>query len=135
VYVFFPDPWPKRKHHSHRLFGPLFLKALWKRLEPGGRIEFATDHEDYFRFVTDVCFASAATFRRVPPMERGPEAWTEFETRFRGQGLPIFSAAWEALAGEDVDLEPLKVAPEDEPREGIARRIGKKGLEEGEVPT
>ena len=39
VYVFFPDPWPKRKHHSHRLFGPLFLNALWKRLEVGGRVD------------------------------------------------------------------------------------------------
>ena len=135
VYVFFPDPWPKRKHHSHRLFGPLFLKALWKRLEIGGRIEFATDHEDYFRFVTDECFATANTFRRVPPMERGPEEWTEFETKFRGQGLPIFSSAWESLAGEDFVLEPLKVAPEDEPREGIVRRLGKKDLEECEEST
>ena len=68
-------------------------------------------------------------------MERGPESWTEFETKFRGQGLPIFSAAWETLVGEDFDLEPLKVAPEDEPREGIVRRIGKKNLEECEEST
>ena len=128
VYVFFPDPWPKKKHHSHRLFGPLFLKALWKRLATGGRIEFATDHEEYFRFVSEECFPASTAFRRVEPMARGPEAWTEFETRFRGQGLPIFSAAWEALAGEDYALEPMKVAPEDEPREGIARRIGRRYL-------
>ena len=128
VYVFFPDPWPKRKHHSHRLFGPLFLKALWKRLTVGGRIEFATDHEEYFRFVTDECFPATPAFRRVEPMERGHEAWTEFETRFRGQGLPIFSAAWETLDGEDYELEPMTVAPEDEPREGIPRRVGKKYL-------
>ena len=132
VYVFFPDPWPKRKHHSHRLFGPLFLKALWKRLETGGRIEFATDHAEYFRFVTEECFPASSAFRRVEPMVRGPEAWTEFETRFRGQGLPIFSAAWEARAGTDYALEPLKVAPEDEPREGIVRRIGKKYLVAGQ---
>ena len=31
VYALFQDPWPKKKHHSHRLFGPLFLNALWKR--------------------------------------------------------------------------------------------------------
>ena len=139
VYVFFPDPWPKKKHHSHRLFGPMFLKALWKRLECGGRLEFATDHEEYFRFVTEECFppfergVASPAFRRVDPMERGPEAWTEFETRFRGQGLPIYSAAWEALDGEDYPLEPMKVAPEDEPREGIARRIGKRYIAEDEV--
>ena len=126
VYVFFPDPWPKRKHHSHRLFGPLFLRALWKRLACGGRVEFATDHEEYFGFVTEECFPSSPWFRRVDPMDRGPEEWTEIETRFRGQGLPIFSAAWEALPGEDYELEPMTVAPEDEPRAGIARRIGRK---------
>ncbi len=53
VYVFFPDPWPKKKHHSHRLFGPLFLNALWKRLEIGGKLEFATDHEEYFHTVEE----------------------------------------------------------------------------------
>ena len=121
VYVFFPDPWPKRKHRSHRLFGPLFLNALWKRLEIGGRLEFATDHEEYYHVVED-CFAADARFRRVAPMERGPEEWTEFETMFRAQGLPIHAAAWEALEADDAPLAPLTIAPEDEPREGVVRR-------------
>ena len=121
VYVFFPDPWPKRKHHSHRLFGPLFLAALWKRLEVGGRLEFATDHAEYFGAVEE-CFAADARFRRVAPMERGPDEWTEFETLFRGQGLPIHSAAWETLPADDAPLAPLTIAPEDEPREGVFRR-------------
>ena len=121
VYVFFPDPWPKRRHRSHRLFGPLFLTALWKRLETGGRLEFATDHAEYFGTVEE-CFAGDARFRRVEPMERGPEEWTEFETKFRGRGMPIHAAAWEAAPGEDAPLEPLKIPPEDEPREGVPRR-------------
>ena len=114
-------PWPKRKHHSHRLFGPLFLNALWKRLEIGGRLEFATDHEEYYHVVEE-CFAADARFRRVAPMERGPEEWTEFETMFRAQGLPIHAAAWEALEADDAPLAPLTIAPEDEPREGVVRR-------------
>lgn len=130
TYVFFPDPWPKRRHRRHRLFGPLFLKALWKRLETGGRIEFATDHAEYFSHVVGECFEGDARFRRVAPAERGPELWTEFETRFREQGLEVHSAAWEALPGEEYALEPLKIAPEDEPREGIARRAP--ALREGE---
>jgi len=121
VYVFFPDPWPKKRHHSHRLFGPLFLNALWKRLETGGELQFATDHEEYFHTVED-CFAADARFARIAPMERGPEEWTEFETLFRGQGLPIHAAAWKALPADDAPLAPLAIAPEDEPREGIARR-------------
>lgn len=124
VYVFFPDPWPKKKHHSHRLFGPLFRTALWKRLEIGGKMEFATDHAEYFQ---EVCegFSTDTRFRRVPPMPRPPEVWTEFETMFREQGLPIYSAAWEALPGDDAPLEPLVIPPEAEPREGIVRRKDK----------
>lgn len=121
VYVFFPDPWPKKKHHSHRLFGPLFLNALWKRLELGGKLEFATDHKEYFETVLE-CFAGDKRFERVDPMPRPKEVWTEFETMFRSQGLPIYSAAWKSLPADDSPLEPLKVPPEHEPREGIFRR-------------
>ena len=121
VYVFFPDPWPKRKHHSHRLFGPLFLNALWKRLEIGGRVEFSTDHAEYFAAVKE-CFAADARFAEVEPMPRPKEVWTEFETMFREQGLPIHSAAWEALPADDAPLKPLTIPPELEPREGVYRR-------------
>jgi tRNA (guanine-N7-)-methyltransferase len=121
VYVFFPDPWPKKKHHSHRLFGPLFLNALWKRLEIGGKIEFATDHREYFETVCE-CFAGDSRFKRQEPMPRPKEVWTEFETMFRNQGLPIYNAAWESLDAEDLPLEPLKIPAEAEPREGIKRR-------------
>ena len=122
VYVFFPDPWPKKKHHSHRLFGPLFLNALWKRLEVGGKLEFATDHAEYFETVCE-CFAGDARFERVDPMPRPKEVWTEFETMFRDQGLPIYSAAWRSLPADDAPLAPLTIPPEAEPREGIVRRV------------
>ena len=121
VYVFFPDPWPKRKHHSHRLFGPLFLNALWKRLEIGGRIEFATDHREYFETVGE-CFGADARFEPVEPMPRPREVWTEFETMFREQGLPIHAAAWRSLPAKDAPLPPLTIPPEAEPREGVFRR-------------
>lgn len=121
VYVFFPDPWPKQKHHRHRLFGPTFLDALWLRLECGGVLQFATDHEEYFHVVEE-CFAADARFKRIEPMQRGEEEWTEFETLFRSQGLPIFSAAWQALPGEDKPFEPMHVTSDMEPREGIVRR-------------
>ena len=111
----------KKKHHSHRLFGPLFLNALWKRLEVGGKLEFATDHKEYFETVCE-CFAGDSRFERVEAMPRPKEVWTEFETMFRSQGLPVYSAAWRSLEADDSPLEPLKIPPEAEPREGIARR-------------
>ena len=126
VYVFFPDPWPKRKHRSHRLFGPLFLDALWKRLEIGGKVEFATDHREYFEVVCE-CFEEYSRerprFERVEPMPRPKEVWTEFETMFREKGMPVYSAAWKTLPGDDAPLAPLTISPELEPREGIVRRV------------
>ena len=123
VYVFFPDPWPKRKHHSHRLFGPLFLNALWKRLAVGGRVEFATDHAEYFAAVHE-CFAVDERFEEVEPMPRPPEVWTEFETMFREQGLPIHAAAWRSLPADYSPLPPLTIPESAEPREGVVRRTG-----------
>ena len=122
VYVFFPDPWPKKKHHSHRLFGPLFLNALWKRLEVGGKLEFATDHREYFETVRE-CFSTDCRFEEVAPMDRPREVWTEFETMFREQGLPIYAAAWRSLPADDAPLAPLTIPLEAEPREGVVRRI------------
>ena len=55
-------------------------------------------------------------------MPRPKEVWTEFETMFREQGLPIYSAAWKSLPADDAPLAPLTIPPEAEPRDGITRR-------------
>ncbi|MFP5344667.1 MAG: tRNA (guanosine(46)-N7)-methyltransferase TrmB [Gammaproteobacteria bacterium] len=49
VYVFFPDPWPKRRHHKRRLVQPSFADLVARKLTPGGRLHLATDDEDYAR--------------------------------------------------------------------------------------
>ena len=47
-YFFFPDPWPKARHEDQRLFNPLFMDALHRTLEDGGRLHVASDHLPYF---------------------------------------------------------------------------------------
>jgi len=49
IFILFPDPWPKRRHHKNRLIKPEFLSALAARSEKGARLHFRTDHEAYFR--------------------------------------------------------------------------------------
>jgi tRNA (guanine-N7-)-methyltransferase len=58
-YVFFPDPWPKEKHHGNRLMSPSFLDRLERILTGNGIVHFATDHEPYFAEVMEVLDADA----------------------------------------------------------------------------
>lgn len=47
IHIFFPDPWPKARHHKRRLVQPDFVSLLCNRLKPGGYLHIATDWEDY----------------------------------------------------------------------------------------
>ncbi|MBT4791117.1 MAG: tRNA (guanosine(46)-N7)-methyltransferase TrmB [Halobacteriovoraceae bacterium] len=53
VYYFFPDPWPKARHHKKRLFQKKFLDELYKVLKPGGLMFIKTDHDGYFEWMLD----------------------------------------------------------------------------------
>ena len=105
VYLFFPDPWPKRRHHRRRLFGPEFLDVLWSRLETGGTIQVATDHLDYFAVIRKQ-LSGDPRFREVPHLVRSADEQTDFELIFRGQGLPIGECAFEALPAESLRACP-----------------------------
>lgn len=121
VYVFFPDPWPKRHHHNRRLFSPLFLDALWTRLEIGGAVQVATDHLDYFADIYKRLSADPR-FLEIPAMERAPHEQTEFEHIFRGQGLPIGQCGFKSLPAPERPLPPLTITPEMEPQQEIVER-------------
>ena len=53
VYINFPDPWPKKRHHKRRLIKPNFIKSLAEKLKRGGEIHIATDHEAYAMEILD----------------------------------------------------------------------------------
>ena len=54
MYIYYPDPWPKAKHHRHRILAPRFMDALADIMKPGGIVQFATDHKPYFDEVTEL---------------------------------------------------------------------------------
>lgn len=60
VQIFFPDPWPKRRHHSRRLIQPDFIQLVISKLKIGGTLHLATDWEDYARHMMTVLTAEAA---------------------------------------------------------------------------
>ena len=54
MHVFFPDPWPKKRHHKRRIFQPVFAALVAARLAPGGYLHAATDWEPYAEWILDV---------------------------------------------------------------------------------
>ena len=52
--IFFPDPWPKKRHHKRRLLQAGFLDSAVRGLQPGGHIHIATDWEDYAMHISDL---------------------------------------------------------------------------------
>jgi len=54
IFVLFPDPWPKRRHHKNRIMTPQFLSDVAARSVKGANLHFRTDHEAYFREATRV---------------------------------------------------------------------------------
>jgi tRNA (guanine-N7-)-methyltransferase len=57
IVIFFPDPWPKKRHHKRRLVQPEFARALAQALRAGGRLRLATDWADYARHMLEVLSA------------------------------------------------------------------------------
>ncbi|MPZ45215.1 MAG: tRNA (guanosine(46)-N7)-methyltransferase TrmB [Betaproteobacteria bacterium] len=54
IHIFFPDPWPKKRHHKRRLLQVSFARLLVTRLRPGGYLHVATDWQDYAEWIVDV---------------------------------------------------------------------------------
>ena len=84
-YIFHPDPWPKARHHDHRLFNPQFLDALHRTLEREGVVHVSTDHLPYFEEIRAI-FAADARFEPVEPFVPAPEERTDFELWYLDRG-------------------------------------------------
>ncbi|MFI5607653.1 tRNA (guanosine(46)-N7)-methyltransferase TrmB [Amycolatopsis sp. NPDC051903] len=92
VRLFFPDPWPKKRHHKRRIVQPDFVALVASRLQPGGTFHLATDWENYAEQMLEVCSAEPALRNRYAAEPGGwaprPE-WrprTKFEQRADVEG-------------------------------------------------
>ena len=80
IYVLFPDPWPKRKHHKRRLIQAEFLRTLHGILQPGGQLLLATDWADYADHIAKQ-IQEAGCFKILDQTTRFPITPTKFERR------------------------------------------------------
>ncbi len=92
VHVYFPDPWPKKRHHKRRLLQPAFVHALALRLAPGGYLHAATDWEPYAQEMLATLAAEPLLANTAAGFAPRPE-WrplTKFEARGMRLGHAVF---------------------------------------------
>jgi tRNA (guanine-N7-)-methyltransferase len=95
VFILFPDPWPKTRHHKRRLIQPEFLDALVRIVKPGGQVRFATDVRSYAdealqRFLAHPAFdwnATCADDWRIAPKDH---IQTRYQTKKLGDIEPVY---------------------------------------------
>lgn len=87
VRLFFPDPWPKKRHRKRRLVQPPFVERLARILVPGGRLLIATDWEEYGQEMLEVLEASPSFRNAIGPGRFAPRPPERPLTRFERRGL------------------------------------------------
>lgn len=97
VRIFFPDPWPKSRHHKRRLLQAQTVALIAERLRPGGVLHSATDHAGYAEQIAQVGDGEAL-LRRAQPGEALPisadRPTTKYETKARHAGSAVTEFLW-----------------------------------------
>ncbi|MFI4903470.1 MAG: tRNA (guanosine(46)-N7)-methyltransferase TrmB [Burkholderiales bacterium] len=95
VHVYFPDPWPKKRHHKRRLLQAAFVHALALRLRPGGYLHVATDWQPYADEILATCSAEPLLANTATGFAPRP-AWRP-RTKFEARGLALGHAVCDIL--------------------------------------
>lgn len=96
-HVYFPDPWPKKKHRKHRIFQSEFLDVVSRTLVPNGLIKVATDFTEYFKEIIAV-FDDHGQFELIEQQSYSEgQGETNYERKYLLQGRLIHRGIWQKL--------------------------------------
>ncbi len=93
IHVYFPDPWPKRKHRKNRLIDTRFTELVAKVLKPWSVVWLRTDDLDYFQQMTQV-FGENQSFEAIETPLELATIITDFERGFQARGISTNRAAY-----------------------------------------
>jgi tRNA (guanine-N7-)-methyltransferase len=93
LHIYFPDPWPKKKHRRHRLINENFPNLARTALAPGGMVYLRTDDTAYFQQMTEV-FAANGEFQETETPRELAGIATDFEREFNLRGIKTLRAAY-----------------------------------------
>ena len=95
INLYFPDPWPKKRHHKRRIVQPSFLELCADRLRPGGALHIATDWANYAEHI-DAVLGASARFKVSERREHdGDQPLDRPRTKFERRGLRKGHRIWD----------------------------------------
>ena len=95
AHIFFPDPWPKKRHHKRRLIQPAFVALLASRLAPGAYLHAATDWQEYAEQILAVFAADPTLVNTAPGFAPRPDYRPQ--TKFESRGLKLGHGVWDIV--------------------------------------
>jgi tRNA (guanine-N7-)-methyltransferase len=95
IHIFFPDPWPKKKHHKRRLIQPALVAKLTRKLKPGGYLHLATDWEHYAEQMLEVLSGEASLANSA--QDYSPRPQYRPLTKFEKRGLRLGHGVWDLI--------------------------------------
>ena len=96
LHIYFPDPWPKKRHHRRRLIQDKFMPLVQRILKPNGRLQVVTDHAEYFEQIEQVIRSSqlqVVDYNRPGSAGEGEFVGTNFERKYQREGRPFYAIA------------------------------------------
>ncbi len=97
IYIHFPDPWPKKRHHKRRLVQPDFINKLVTRMNTGGQLYLATDAPDLAESMLGVCDAEPGLINLAGSGNYSPRPLWRPLTKFEQRGLDLDNRVWELI--------------------------------------
>ncbi|HEX3624008.1 MAG TPA: tRNA (guanosine(46)-N7)-methyltransferase TrmB [Verrucomicrobiae bacterium] len=105
IHIYFPDPWPKKRHQKNRLVNERFPALARAALVPGGRVYLRTDDAPYFAQMTEV-FDAANEFEKIETPPELAELLTDFERDFHDRGIKTRRAAYTSITSSPPGFLP-----------------------------
>jgi len=100
-HVYFPDPWPKKRHHKRRFFAPATVIQVARCLKPGGQLRTATDHAGYFEVISELLLRDPQVRLLFEPVDflptesadAGEWVGSNFERKYQKEGRAFYTLA------------------------------------------
>ncbi len=97
VQVFFPDPWPKKRHHKRRIIQPEFVQLVAQKLKPGGRLHCATDWQPYAEHILATLSEAEGFQNLYQDTQYAPRPDYRPLTKFETRGKKLGHGVWDII--------------------------------------